>query len=66
MNSELISVTKDEMFQVIKAYQILTNFIEKHYNIQDIYTDDFLNSMDSISQNQNEIAKINNFEDFVN
>ncbi len=66
MNTELITVTKDEMYEVIKAYQILTNFIEKHYSIQDIYTEDFLKSMEIISKNQNEITKVNNFEDFIN
>ncbi len=66
MNTELITVTKDEMFEVIKAYQILTDFIQKHFSIQDIYTEDFLESMEIISKNKNEITKVNNFEDFVN
>jgi len=66
MIAETITVTKDEMFEVIKAYQILTNFIEKHYKIEDIYTEDFLLSMDKISNIQNERLKINNFDDFIN
>jgi hypothetical protein len=66
MIADTITVTKDEMFEVIKAYQILTNFIEKHYKIEDIYTDDFLLSMDKPSNNQNDRLKINNFDDFIN
>ena len=66
MIAETITVTKDEVFVVIKAYQILTNFIEKHYKIEDIYTEDFLLSMDQISNNQNDRLKINNFDDFIN
>ena len=66
MIAETITVTKDEMFEVIKAYQILTNFIEKHYKIEDIYTENFLLSMSEISNNQNDRLKINNFDDFIN
>lgn len=66
MIADTISVTKDEMFEVIKAYQILTNFIEKHYKIEDIYTEDFLLSMDKLSNEQNDNLKINCFDDFIN
>lgn len=66
MIAETITVTKDEMFEVIKAYQILTNFIEKHYKIEDFYTENFLLSMSEISNNQNDRLKINNFDDFIN
>lgn len=66
MIADTITLTKDEMFEVIKAYQILTNFIEKHYKIEDIYTEDFLLSMDNISNKENDRLKINNFDDFIN
>ncbi|MDT3741222.1 MAG: hypothetical protein RO257_17175 [Candidatus Kapabacteria bacterium] len=66
MIADTITLTKDEMFEVIKAYQILTNFIEKHYKIEDIYTEDFLLSMDNNSNKQNDRLKINNFDDFIN
>lgn len=66
MNSDTITLTKDEMFEVVRASKILTDFIEKHYKAADIYTDDFLESMDINSENNSERIRINTFEDFIN
>ncbi len=66
MNSDTITLTKDEMFEVVRASKILTDFIEKHYKAADIYTGDFLESMDINSENNSERIRINTFEDFIN
>lgn len=66
MNSDTITLTKGELFEVVRASKILTDFIEKHYTAAEIYTDDFLDSMEINTENNSTRIKINTFEDFIN
>lgn len=68
MISESIELSKSELLEVIKAYNILNNFIQKHILKEEIYSEEFLKSMDLVitELNQNNLTPVSNFESFIN
>ena len=66
--NQTYSLNESEMVEVVKAYQTIQRFIEKFIPLEQIYTSEFINSInDAMHELENKnYVEVNSFDDFVN
>lgn len=62
-----LTIPKEELNDVLQAYLILRDFLEKYLNKEDIYTDDFIKKMDQASNDilNHDFDRVETFDDFI-
>ncbi len=67
MENTLIDVKSQEFQNVLVAYNTIGKFIEKYMPLEEIYTNEFLESMNEVNNTkQSELKLVESFDDFIN
>jgi len=67
MENTLIDVKSQEFQNVLVAYNTIGKFIEKYMPLEEIYTNEFLESMNEVNNTkESELKLVESFDDFIN
>ena len=67
MENTLINVKSQEFQNVLVAYNTIGKFIEKYMPLEEIYTNEFLESMNEVNNTkQSELKLVESLDDFIN
>lgn len=67
MENTLINVKSQEFQNVLVAYNTIGKFIEKYMPLEEIYTNEFLESMNEVNNTkESELKLVESFDDFIN
>ncbi len=61
-----VIVSKEEINKLLDAYNIISNFIEQHINLEVLYKKEFINGMQETLDEvgKNKTKKVRTFKDF--
>jgi hypothetical protein len=66
MGNTLIDFKSQEFQNVLQAYNTIGEFIEKYMPVEEIYTQEFIESVNEVkNSNKSDLKSVESFDDFI-